>query len=78
MNEHDMIVPVLICEHCGNYVTAEAAEALACSACLLLDEYGTLDIPDDVLTSMSSRERQLVAAACQSIPHYYDDQEQES
>ena len=76
MNEHDIIVPVLTCEHCGNYVTAEAAEALNCPACLLLDEFGTLDIPWDVTASMSRRERQLVAVAFQSIPHYYDDQEE--
>ena len=72
MNEHDMIVPVLICDRCLHYVTAEAAEALACPACLLIDEYGTVDIPFDMTLRMSSREQRLVAATLQSIPHYYD------
>lgn len=72
MNKHDMIVPVLICDHCKHYVTAEVAEALACPACLLLDEYGTVDIPYDMTLRMSSREQRLVAATLQSIPYYYD------
>jgi len=76
MNDHDMKVAVLVCEHCGSWVTAEADEAKNCPACLLLDEFGTLDIPWDVLASMSRRERALVAVAFQSIPHYYDDQEE--
>lgn len=75
MTENSWTQEVLECEWCGNKVTEANELSLSCPACAILGEYGTLEIPSSVYTSMDRKERRLLDAAFSAIPGYWEDKQ---